>query len=134
MRPLLSICFVMLSSFFAHAQVSKIDSLSSLLVKEKIDTNRVTLLWKLAEQYQSIKPDTSLQLAQQGLLLAQRIKYVEGESRSLALLATSQYLLGNYPKALNNYMLKLKIEENRNSPRNYASALSNIGLMYILLG
>lgn len=118
----------------ASAQVPKVDSLSRLLVHQKEDSNRVTLLWRLAEQYQSINPDTSLQLSQQALLLSRRIKYTEGESRSLAILATSQYLLGNYPTALNNYMLKLKIEEKRNSPRNYVSALNNIGLMYILLG
>jgi tetratricopeptide (TPR) repeat protein len=41
--------------------------------------------------------------------------------------------LGNYPKALENHLLKLKIEESRQSPRNYASALSNIGITYILL-
>ena len=116
-----------------YAQHPKIDSLASLLRIEEKDSNRVTLLWKLAEQYQSFKPDTALQLAQQGVLLAQRIKFIEGESRSLGRLASAQYLMGNYPKALSNYMLKLKIEEKRNSPRNYASALSNIGLMYILL-
>jgi tetratricopeptide (TPR) repeat protein len=48
-------------------------------------------------------------------------------------MATGQYLLGDYPKALNNYMLKLQLEEKRNSSRNYASALNNIGLTYILL-
>lgn len=118
-----------------YAQSLKIDSLKNLLLKEKkADSIRVDLLWKLAEQYQAIKPNMALQLAQQGLLLAQRIKFTEGESRCLAMLATSQYLLGNYPNALNNYMLKLKLEEKRNSPRDYASALSNIGLMYILLG
>lgn len=117
----------------SFAQTSKIEKLSRLLTKEKTDSSRVTLLWQLAEQYQAFKPDTSLQLAQKALLLAQRIKFIEGESRSLAILATSQYLLGDYPKALNNYMLKLKIEEKRNSPRNYASALNNIGLTYILL-
>lgn len=117
-----------------YAQSPKIDSLNKLLSKEKMDSNRVSLLWQLAEQYQPIKPDTALQLAQQGVLLAQRIKFTEGESRSLSMLATSQYLLGNYPNALNNYMQKLRLEEKRNSPRDYASALSNIGLMYILLG
>lgn len=134
MRPVLLFLLLIHFVIAVPAQVSKIDSLSQLLKKERADSSRVTLLWRLAEQYQSFKPDTAMQLAQKGLLLAQRIKYTEGESRSLALLATSQYLLGNYPKALNNYMLKLKIEEKRNSPRNYASALNNIGLMYILLG
>ncbi len=125
-----------LSAMFADnclGQSSKVDSLSTLLSAEKIDSSRVTLLWQLASQYQSFRPDTSLQLAQKALLLARRIRFVEGESRSLAVLATSQYLLGDYPKALNNYVLKLKIEEKRNSPRNYASALNNIGLTYILL-
>ncbi|WP_462250704.1 hypothetical protein [Ferruginibacter sp.] len=117
----------------AVAQSSKIDSLHRLLQTEKQDSNRVTLLWKLAEQYQFFKPDTTLQLAQKAFLLAQHIKYKEGESRSLAVMATGQYLLGNYSAALKNYMQKLQLEEKRNSSRNYASALNNIGLMYILL-
>lgn len=132
MRSFLVLVFC-LYSIGIFAQHPKIDSLNARLQSEDIDSNRVTLLWQLAEQYQSFKPDTALQLAQEGVLLAQRIHFIEGESRSLGRLASAQYLTGNYPKALNNYMLKLKIEEKRNSPRNYASALSNIGLMYILL-
>ncbi|MFN8251393.1 MAG: hypothetical protein U0V75_05870 [Ferruginibacter sp.] len=115
------------------AQSGKIDSLKRLLQNGQQDTSRVTLLWKLAEQYQFFKPDTTLQLAQQAYLQAKHIKYTEGESRSLAVMATGQYLLGNYTEALKNYTLKLQIEEKRNSSRNYASALNNIGLMYILL-
>lgn len=131
---LVLLCFVFMGLVQqSFAQTSKIDSLSRLISKEKKDSNRVTLLWQLAEQYQAFKPDTSLQLAQNALLLAQRINFTEGESRSLAMLANSQYLLGDYPKALENYMRKLKIEEKRNSPRNYASALNNIGITYILL-
>lgn len=133
-QTVFSLFIFQLISIIGYTQSPKIDSLAKLLKEEKIDSNRVTLLWQIAEQYQSIKPDTALQLAKQGLLLAQRINFIEGESRSLAMLATSQYLLGDYPNALNNYMAKLKLEEKRNSPRNYASALSNIGLMYILLG
>jgi len=117
----------------ASAQSPVIDSLNSVLRIKVQDSNRVMALWRLAEQYQFFKPDTTLQLAQQALLLSQRIHYIEGESRSLAVMATGQYLLGDYPKALNNYMLKLQLEEKRNSSRNYASALNNIGLMYILL-
>ncbi len=134
MRAVLLFLLLIPCSLSSYSQQTTIDSLSNLLATEKADTSRVTILWKLAEQYHSINPDTALKLSQKALLLAQRINYTEGESRSLALLATSQYLLGNYPKALKNYMLKLKIEEKRNSPRNYVSALSNIGLMYILLG
>lgn len=127
-----SLCFFMLVCI-ASAQSPAIDSLKFMLSHSQRDTNRVTTLWRLAEQYQFFKPDTTLQLAHEALLLSQRINYVEGESRSRAVMATAQYLLGDYPKALNNYMLKLQLEEKRNSSRNYASALNNIGLMYILL-
>ncbi|MBC7626999.1 tetratricopeptide repeat protein [Ferruginibacter sp.] len=120
-------------SIAATAQSVKIDSLKNLLVKPQADSNRVTLLWKLAEQYQFFKPDTTIELAQQAQLLSKHIKYIEGESRSFAVMATGQYLLGNYTASLNNYMQKLKIEEKRKSVRNYASALNNIGLIYILL-
>lgn len=115
------------------SQSAKTDSIRKLLQTETIDSNRVTLLWRLAEQYQFFKPDTTIQLARQAQLLASRIKFTEGESRSFAVMATGQYLLGNYTASLSNYMQKLKIEEKRNSVRNYASALNNIGLMYILL-
>ena len=134
MRIRLLVTVILLNySICVFTQSPKIDSLSSLLAKERADSNKVTLLWRLAEQYQSFKPDTSLFLSEEALLLARQIGFTEGESRSVALLATSQYLLGNYPDALSNYMLKLKIEEKRKSPRNFASALNNIGLMYILL-
>ena len=120
-------------SITAQSQTTKIDSLQKLLAQPQADSNRVTLLWKLAEQYQFFKPDTTIELAQQAQLLASHIKYTEGESRSYAIMATGQYLLGNYTASLNNYMQKLKIEEQRKSARNYASALNNIGLIYILL-
>ncbi|MEO7393607.1 MAG: tetratricopeptide repeat protein [Chitinophagaceae bacterium] len=128
--PLLILLFLFSGVF---SQSAKIDSLRKLLKTETIDSNRVTLLWKLGEQYQFFKPDTTIQLAQQAQLLASRINFIEGESRSFAIMATGQYLLGNYTASLNNYMQKLKIEEKRNSIRNYASALNNIGVMYILL-
>lgn len=134
MRHYLLSVFLFVIFFKTGAQTAKIDSLSGLLLSEKQDSNKVTLLWRLAQQYQSFKPDTALLLSEKALLLARQIQFTEGESRSLALLAASQYLLGDYTSALSNYMLKLKLEEKRNSPRNYASALNNIGLMHILLG
>lgn len=133
MSRVISFFFLLFFSIITSAQSVKIDSLKKLLLQPQADTNKVTLLWKLAEQYQFFKPDTTIELAQKAQLLATHIKYTEGESRSFAIMATGQYLLGNYTAALNNYMQKLKIEEQRKSARNYASALNNIGLIYILL-
>jgi len=133
MRRYCCVLLFIVCSCTTIAQSSKIDSLQHLLQTDRQDSNRVTHLWRLAEQYQFFKPDTTLQLAQRAYLLAQHINYKEGESRSLGVMAAGQYLLGNYSAALNNYMLKLQLEEKRNSSRGYASALNNIGLMYILL-
>lgn len=41
--------------------------------------------------------------------------------------------IGNYQKALEFFIKKLQIEEKRNSPRNLASVLINIGILYINL-
>jgi tetratricopeptide (TPR) repeat protein len=127
-----SLLFLVLTGM-ASAQRPVIDSLKSVLHHSSEDSNRVIALWRLAEQYKYFRPDTTLKLAHEALVLSRRINYIEGESRSLAVMATGQYLLGDYSKALNNYMLKLQLEEQRNSSRNYASALNNIGLTYILL-
>ncbi len=131
---------LLLTLFFAvivldtFAQFKKTDTLKILLSAEKRDTSRVNLLWQLSNEYQDNKPDTALLLAEEALQLARRIKYVDGESKAVALLAAAQYYIGNYPKALENYLLKLKIEEKRKIPKDYSVALNNIGLMYVLLG
>ena len=67
----------------APGQNRIVDSISLLLSKEKKDTTRVTLLWNLASAYNSFNPDTARALAEEALLLAQKIKYPEGESKSL---------------------------------------------------
>src|SRR5437667_12901313 len=63
------------------------DSLSKLLKTETEDTNRVRLMFLLASKISVYNPDTALFLSQQALYLARHIDYVEGESRSLGILA-----------------------------------------------
>ncbi|HMJ47519.1 MAG TPA: hypothetical protein VK498_09325, partial [Ferruginibacter sp.] len=124
----LCLCFPPL---FAAAQRNKVDSLAILLSSEKVDSNRVTLLWNMAAASYAYKPDTALVLAQDAINLARKIKFTEGESRALGILANSFLKIGNYPRALEFYLSKLKIEENRNSPRNLASVTMNIGIVHV---
>lgn len=121
---------VLLLSFSVHAQKNKVDSLRSLLAVERADSNRVTLLWKMGDAYKASNPDSSILLAQQGLELARKIKFLEGESRSLGIIANGYVATGNYPRALEYYLKKLALEEKRSSPRNLASVTMNIGLVY----
>jgi tetratricopeptide (TPR) repeat protein len=116
----------------AQSQSSKVDSMRNLLRIENIDSNRVRLMWQLARDMGGYNPDTAQYLSQQSLYLARKINYLEGESRALGVLANTLVKIGNYPRALELNIQKLQIEEKRNKPRNLASVLMNIGVVYVL--
>jgi tetratricopeptide (TPR) repeat protein len=118
-------------SCFALGQKQKEDSLRNLLAVEKLDSNKVTLMWQLASYTNRHSPDSALRMGQNALELARRINYLEGESRSLGVIANTLLKMGNYPKALDFYFQKLKIEEQRNQPRNLASVVMNVGVVYM---
>lgn len=115
-----------------YSQKTKADSLSRLLTTEQADTNRVRLMWQLAGAMGVYNPDTALNLSFQALSLSRKIKYTEGESRSIGMLANTFLKIGNYARALELNIEKLKLEEKRNKPRNLASVLMNIGVVYAL--
>ncbi len=130
-----NIAFFMLSFFMLtnslFAQKSKTDSLQYLLSIETVDSSRVILLWQLADVVSNYNPAKAVVLSREALLLANSIKYVEGESRSVGVMANTFIKQGNYPRALEYQLKKLQIEEKRNNPRNLASVLMNIGVAYI---
>jgi tetratricopeptide (TPR) repeat protein len=115
-----------------YAQQNNVDSMRNQLRLEHQDSNRVKLLWQLARDMGGFNPDTAQHLSQQALFLARKINYLEGESRALGVLANTLVKIGNYPKALELNIQKLQIEEKRNKPRNLASVLMNIGVVYVL--
>ena len=115
----------------ASAQKQKADSLRVLLATEKTDTGKVKLMWQLADVVSAYNPDTALQLAQKALFSAKKIKYIEGESRSLGILAEVFRKIGNYPRALEFNFKKLQLEEKNGNTYNLTSALNNIGIVYV---
>lgn len=116
----------------ADAQKARADSLTRLLAAEKTDSNRVTFMWKIASATSVYNPDTALTVGFEALSLARKIGFTEGESRATGILANTFLKIGNYPKALELNIDKLKIEEKRHVPANLASVLMNIGIVYAL--
>ena len=114
------------------AQKVKADSLSALLAMEKTDTARVTLMWQVADAVSNYDPTKALALSRQSLFLSTKIKFKEGQSRSLGVLANTFINIGNYPRALEYNFEKLKLDETRDKHRNLASVLMNIGVVYVL--
>ncbi len=130
MKKAFALIILLIVLINARAQKPVADSLAALLAVEKADSNRVTLLWKIASASNIYNPDTALLLSQEALYLAQKIKFTDGESRSLGVLANSFLKIGNYPRALESYLRKLKIEEKGNNFFNLASVIMNIGIVY----
>jgi len=116
----------------AIAQNAKADSLRSLLENDKSDSNRVKHMYLLAAQVNQTNPEEALTLAQEAYFLAENLDYEDGESRSLGMMANTLTKIGNYPKALELNIQRLQLEEKRHNPKNYASVLMNIGVVYDL--
>lgn len=131
MKKLFFLLTMLVASAQAMAQKSKADSLGALLAAEKEDSNRVTLLWNMAYVTYSYNPDTALILSQEALYLAQKIKFIEGESRALGIIANTFLKIGNYTRALEFYLQKLKIEEKRTNAHSLASVTMSIGIVYV---
>ncbi|MBI5857209.1 MAG: hypothetical protein HZB42_06130 [Sphingobacteriales bacterium] len=121
------------ASNLTYSQKQIADSLIIELKTEKTDTGKVILMWNLARAIYTYNPDSALLCAQQALFLAKDIKYAEGQSRSLGILANTFNTIGNYPRALELNLEKLKLEEKRKIPYNLASVLMNTGIVYVYL-
>ncbi|MBI1344469.1 MAG: tetratricopeptide repeat protein [Terrimonas sp.] len=124
------LCLIL--STLTYGQKPKADSLRELLIKERIDTIRIRLMWQLANDINTYNPDSAILISQQVLYKSKSIHYLEGESRALGVLANAFLKIGNYPRALDLNIEKLKLEEKRNNPRNLSSVLQNIGVAYVL--
>ncbi len=111
MRKLLKLFLLLAVPFFAGAQTRTVDSLKQALQMAKQDTSRVLLLNALSRTYLYSRPDTTLALAQQGLLLANKRNFARGEAGSLDLIAAVFLVTGNYPKALQLNLKALKKAE-----------------------
>ena len=131
-RKYILLLILLTISIVSFSQKDKADSLSLLLAKEKTDTNRVNLLRQLATAIGVYNPDTALILSYQSLSLSRNIGYIEGESRAIGVLANTFRKFGNFSKALELNIQKLKLEEKRKNHRNMASVLNNIGTVYVL--
>ena len=117
-------------SAISFSQKTVADSLGKLLSIETKDSTRANLMWNLANSISDYNPDSALILSYQSLSLARIIKYYEGESKAIGILANTLRKIGNYPLALELNIQKLKLEEKQKNPASLASVLISIGSVY----
>lgn len=129
-KKYISLLVFLLLSPAIFSQKAKTDSLLRLLKTEKKDSTKIKLMRHLASAISVYNPDTALTISYDALSLSRAIKDIEGESLSLGSLASTFRKIGNYSRALELSIQKLKLEEKRNNPRSMASALITIGTVY----
>lgn len=137
---LLSVYFF--SLMFLNAQGNpRIDSLLSLLKKDKEDTGKVNNLNNLSREYlNTCSYDTALQFGSAALALAQQLRNSSDESIALQSKKSMVAAYGNigviymeqgdYPSALEYYLKALKVAEETGDKDKIAIQLGNIGSIY----
>jgi len=125
--------FLFCLPFGLVAQKSVTDSLYHLLDKEKVDTIKVRLMCDIGFELRLNDPEKALKITNEALSLSKKIKYTNGQSKSLGTMAIIFRILGNYPLALEYNLKRLKLVENTNNPTSFAGVLSNIALVYVNL-
>ncbi len=115
-------------------QKIKIDSLKTILKTAKDDTNKVTILNKLACLFYSSPDDTSSYYANQAIAIANNLKFKSGLSQSYYILATANQYKSKYNEAIKYFLLSLKIDEQRDNKQGIASTLNSIAIIYRLIG
>lgn len=112
------------------AQGSITDSLKTLLLTSKEDTNKVLLLDQLSEYYSWSFADTALLYAQKELQLSQKLNFESGKAYSMLDMGNAYTTLGNYPLALDFLFKSLALFRKLNDSSGIAYALGGLGLCY----
>ena len=125
--------FIFCLPYGLFAQKNVVDSLYQSLEKEKMDTNRITLMCDIGYELRVNDPGKALVITNEALLLAKKIKNIDGQAKSLGTIAIIYRLTGNFPLALEYNLKRLKLIEKSSSIRKYAGTLANIGFVYVNL-
>ena len=104
MKKLLLFFLLMLFYQVQYAQMNVVDSISDLLAKEKIDSNRIHLLNDLARAYSLNNPAKGIITAQDAYNLAHKTNSKVDELKALKFMANSYNNIGNYNQALEMFL------------------------------
>jgi tetratricopeptide (TPR) repeat protein len=130
MKRILFTFGLLLQVLLQFAQNREIDSLKRILKAEKTDSGKAEILNDLSYAYGDSRPDSSLLLAQQVYFISKNIKYIKGELKGLGQMAAAYKSLGNFPKSLEYYIEKLKLDEANGSLSSLTFTYLSIASLY----
>jgi signal transduction histidine kinase len=111
-------------------QINIRDTLKLYLANSREDTTKVNLLSDIGFSYAFEYEDTAIMYATEGLELARKIGYKQGEGSHLGLLAISLFLAGNYTLSLKYNFELLNLAQKLKDTLMIGNALDLLGLSY----
>jgi len=131
---------LLLFSFLLFSKVSfsqheNIDSLKLFISTSADDTNKVNALNWLAKNYISqSRFDTAITCGSAALELAKKLNFKQGYAPAYVNMGIAYQNFGNFPKALENYLAGLKVDEELGNKLRVGRNLSNIATIYKNMG
>ena len=131
---LLSFITLIFLSIYCQAQDTSIDSLKSILLRQKEDTSMVNTLNALADNLYRSEPSEALGYGIQAKELAENLNYTKGLAYALKNIGLDYYMLGNYVEASINWEQSLTIFESLQDEAGASNLISNLGATYSFMG
>lgn len=121
--------FILLLSVCA-AQNTAIDSLKSVLSKQKEDTNKVNTLVLISKSHAQSSPEQAINYGNQASFLANKLNFKRGEAYALKNVGVGYYLQSKYLETLDYWFRALAIFKATGDKAGVANILGNIGAIY----
>lgn len=113
------------------AQKNASDSINRLIAAKTTDTGKVKVMCDIAYDLRVNEPEVALKISGEALSLSKKVKYLDGQSKSLGTMAIIFRIMGNFPLALEYNLKRLELVENSNDHSKLAGVLGNIALVYV---
>lgn len=108
-----------------------VDSLKESLKKTTKDTTRINILNRIASSYFYTKPKEGIPYGEAALKLATKIHWKKGIALANKNLGVCQWVLTDYPKAMNYFYKSLSNYEDLKDQNGISETYNNLGLVYI---
>lgn len=133
-KIVISLIFIVSTTTHSFGQRQNTDSLISLLRTAKADTNKVNLLYRLADSFTDAEPNKGVIYANQGLELSKKIIFKKGQGNCLNALGLAYFQMGKYDTALIHFEHRHEIVKEMHDSLGIAGVYDNIGVICIHRG
>ena len=122
--------FFLLLSNFSYSQAPP-DSLFSIVSSSSSDTLKINALLQLSGYYNDSNPNKGIEYLNQAYQIAKKTDAKEFIAKVTNQLGTNYYYIGDYEKAIRNFLETMSAYEFLNDLEGVASCMNNVGSVYV---